>query len=305
MDSRYNPTTPKDTYTISPLSGKRLASIVNGLPVLIMALTMLSLPFPVFAIGDIAISPTRIVFEGRDRTARISLTNTSATTKTYRISWARKRMNEAGKYEDINSALPQERFSDTMIRFSPRQVTLPPGKPQVVRLLLRKPNGLPDGEYRSYLRFTAIPDTGGRSLETTLNAGQGDMSIRLTPVMSLSIPVIVRQGQTRASVKLTQLSLKNRGHDNQRLVMVFERSGNRSLYGDVIATYHPANGQTRVVGQAIGVAIYPPLERRRFELPLAAEHLSNGRLEVRFRAREASGSHTGNAVMATAGLTLP
>ena len=107
-------------------------------------------PAASLAAADVTVSPTRIIFEGNTRKAQVSLINNSATPKTYRISWSCKRLTESGQYEEVEQARPGERYSDKMIRFSPRQIVLPPGKPQAVRLLLRKPADLAVGEYRSY-----------------------------------------------------------------------------------------------------------------------------------------------------------
>ncbi len=283
------------------LQGIRIQAIA---PVLLAASLMLATPLPGFAVGDIAISPTRVVFEGRERTAQISLINTSSEPKTYRISWVRKRMTADGNYEDITEARPGEQFSDSLIRFSPRQVTLPPGKPQRVRLLLRKPSNLKDGEYRSYLRFTAIPSANDRSINSVLNTTQGNMTIRLTPVMSISIPVIVRHGQTQATAHIDQLHLDTSHNGSPRLALRFTHEGNRSLFGDVEVELVPDQGNSRIVGQATGVALYPPSGERRFELPLDMGAITSGTLKVRFRTRSQDGQGDNNGVLATAELAV-
>ena len=40
-----------------------------------------------------------------------------------------------------------------LVRYSPRQVELAPGEVQTVRIQIRKPEGLKDGEYHSHLVF--------------------------------------------------------------------------------------------------------------------------------------------------------
>ncbi len=274
-----------------------LAVIVCGLAV--------SSPRLALAVGDIAVSPTRIVFEERDRKAQVSLINTSSTAKTYRISWTRKRLNEKGEYEDVETPLPGERFSDEMIRYSPRQITLPPGKPQLVRLLLRKPAELEAGEYRSYLRFTAVPSADDQKIDQLVVNGDQQMRISLTPIMSISIPVIVRHGQTTADVRISSLGLhENADQRRTTLSMVFERNGNRSLYGDVIAEFQPTQGASKIVGQATGVSIYPPANKRPFELPVELDRAQPGTLKVSFRARPESGRGSSEEILATAQLPV-
>ena len=100
------------------------------------------------------VTPSRVVFEDRTRTAQVTLVNKGSETATYRISFIRQNMTEDGKFvpaEKDESGL----YSDTMVRYSPRQITLSPGQSQVVRLMLRKPKNLPDGEYRSHMLLCA------------------------------------------------------------------------------------------------------------------------------------------------------
>ena len=264
-------------------------SIVALAVVLLAAL----LPAVSLAAADVTVSPTRIVFDGNTRKAQVSLINNSPTSKMYRISWSRKRLTESGRYEEVGQARPGERFSDTMIRFSPRQIVLPPGKPQAVRLLLRKPANLEAGEYRSYLKFSAIPSGDERSVEKVLQRDGQSVSIRLTPVMAVSIPVIVRHGQVDASVSISNLTLDD-GQARPELAFDIERVGNGSLYGDIEVRFVPANGAEEpiVIGQHVGVSIFPPLARLLYRIPLqlpAGRHLSAGTLEVIYRERGGDG----------------
>jgi hypothetical protein len=109
--------------------------------------------------GDLLVAPTRVVLEGRQRTAEVTLVNTGSATATYRISFVNLRMNEQGGTTEIeaSSARPGEQFAEPLVRYSPRQVTLEPQVAQTVRMQLRLPSDLPPGEYRSHLLFRAIP----------------------------------------------------------------------------------------------------------------------------------------------------
>lgn len=107
--------------------------------------------------GELMVHPTRVVFDGNTRTAQIDVINSGTETMTYRISLIRRRMTDTGEFVPVESAHEQERFADEMIRYSPRQVVIPPGGTQAVRLQLRKPANLEDGEYRSHLLFQALP----------------------------------------------------------------------------------------------------------------------------------------------------
>lgn len=251
--------------------------------VLSLGLAALAAPWaalPAAAAGDLMITPTRVVFEGRERTAAISITNTGLTAATYRISWARRRMTDRGRFEDIETPQPEERFADPMVRFSPRQVTLPPGVPQTVRLRLSKPAALDAGEYRSHLLFRAVPMDGPVSAEASEPGAESPLTIALQPIYGVSIPVLVRHGETDAALSMTGLALAGK----DRLAMRLERTGTRSVYGDLEATFVPPDGEPRLVGRLKGLAVYTPNAARLVEMSLAGP-LGPGKLRVAFRER--------------------
>ncbi len=257
------------------------------------------------AIGEVTVSPTRVVFEGNARKAHVALINRGSETQTYRISWSRKRMTENGDFENIDTPRPGEGFSDTMVRFSPRQVELPPGKPQTVRLLLRKPPNLETGEYRSYLTFTALPSAEKDGVEQLIK-GRDDISIQLRPVTSISIPIIVRHGKTEANASIDNLTLKKTDAGGKKLAMTLQLRGNRSLHGDIVVEFHPDSGEPLTVGRALGISVFPPGKQRRFELSLEAPEkidLTSGQLQVRY-LRPAS-KKGDDAPLAEAVLRLP
>lgn len=237
---------------------------------------------PAWAVGELMISPTRVVIEGRQRSATLYLVNRGQETSTYRLSFIRQRMTEDGKFQLVEKPLPGEQFSDEMIRFAPKEVTLPPGGSQTVRMMVRKPANLPDGEYRSHLQFRLIPqaDEIGKSVDRLFPSQKG-IRVRLTPIFGVTIPVIVRQGLTSASLRLADLKLEQSNLDLHVL-----RDGNRSLYGDLVASWVPKGGKSTLIGEMKGLAIYAPNSSRYIRLPLQIPKglvLKQGRLDVVFK----------------------
>lgn len=259
-----------------------------------------------YALGQLTVAPTRVVFEDSGRSAKLTLVNTGDESITYRMSWTRKHVTEDGKYEAIEVAREGERFADPMVRFSPRQVVLPPGQPQVVRLMLNKPAALETGEYRSYLTFTAIPQEANDQNGTATAGSQVGISINLIPIMAISIPVIVRHGELNVDVKLTDLTLKTLAVNSSQQVLALniERNGNQSVYGDFSVEFVAEDGKRYVAGQVNGLAAYPPQPRRYVELPLyppAGVKLRQGELRVIYRAQPDDGGKE----LAEAQLRLP
>jgi P pilus assembly chaperone PapD len=144
--------------------------------------------------------PTRIVFDKNQRAAQIELINNGSKPATYRISLVNRRMTETASSKAAETRQqPGERFADEMLRYSPRQITLQPGTAQTVRVMLRKPAELAEGEYRSHLQFDKLPDVeGNASIENQGRRRQG-IGVVLNALVGASVPVIVRHGATSAT----------------------------------------------------------------------------------------------------------
>ena len=270
---------------------------------LLAALLVLLAQHPAWA--DLMIAPTRIVFDKNQRAAQLDLINSGSETSTYRISIVNRRMGEAGEFSAIDSPAPGEQFAGDLLRYSPRQVVLAPGVGQVVRLSLRKPADLPAGEYRSHLIFEKVAAAKGATSLEAQGAPPGEVSVQLTMLVGISIPVIVRHGETAASVTLAGLELqKPVAGQPATLALVLQRSGNRSVYGDLGATFTPQGGAEQEVGKAGGVAVYTPNPLRRVKLalqPPAGLALARGTLRVTFRERP----DAGGKLLAEAAIELP
>lgn len=232
--------------------------------------------------GELMVHPTRLVFDGNTRTAQVDVINSGTETMTYRISVIRRRMTDTGDFVTVDQPGPNERFADEMIRYSPRQVVLPPGGAQAVRLQIRKPAALEDGEYRAHLLFQALPpaESHAAPAATATSAGSKELEINLHAVYSVSIPVIVRHGTTAAEVAIRDIAVR----DNA-LTFTLDRKGTRSVYGDLTVSLRGARGAERVIARANGVAVYTPNATRRVRLPLAPGVLSAGELHVAFAER--------------------
>lgn len=105
---------------------------------------------------NILIVPTRVIFEGKTRSAVVKLINPNNSPKTFEVSIAAVRMDETGKKGYVDSPNEAERLAIDMIRYSPRRVTIGPNVWQTVRLMVRKPKDLPPGEYRTQLRVIPV-----------------------------------------------------------------------------------------------------------------------------------------------------
>ena len=247
------------------------------------------------ALADLMINPTRIVFDKNQRSAQIDVINDGTTPATYRLNVVNRRMTENGEFQPITVPGPGDQFAGQMFVFSPRQIVLQPGTQQLVRIALRKPAELVPGEYRSHLTFDKVADPGlTNAIESQLKPGSNEVGVSIAALIGVSIPIIVRHGDTDASVTLTEVSIeKPKGPGQPGVVaLLMNRAGNRSVYGDLSATFKSASGAEQVVAQAGGVSVYVPNALRRVKLTLqtpVGTVLSGGTLTVTYKERTADG----------------
>jgi len=258
------------------------------------------------ALGQLMVSPTRVVFEGNERTKQINVINNGAETGRFRISFVRRNMNADGKIKEIDKDEPGL-YSDGMVRFSPRQVTLEPGQSQVVRLLLRKKRGTDDGEYRSHMMFQSLPDPAASDVSKLANAQTEKLTISLIPVVGITIPVIVRQGNLDAKVSLSDFEIKHGNAVNAKSILSLKinREGTRSAYGDFRVYFTPKGGTPVTIGSINGVAVYTSTTSRVLDINLQTPKnfsLSNGELRVTYLE---SGKNEKSGLIAEARLATP
>ena len=141
--------------------------------------------------AGIMIHPKYVLLNDKTKTAEIMLANSSETdSANYRVSVSYKKQNSDGSYTDFEPEDPLPPQSAVhLLRFSPRSVLLAPGQSQMVRILRRFPEDLAAGEYTAYITFTEVVLEKPRTKE---NLADGTFTVKLTPIPSFSIPVIVR-----------------------------------------------------------------------------------------------------------------
>ena len=217
------------------------------------------------ATGDLLVAPTRIVLDGA-RGTEVILNNIGDEPATYRISLELRRMHTDGRVEEVvvTEANPTEAAALAMISYAPRRIVLAPNEPQAIRIGIRAPQGLPDGEYRAHMLFRAIPASKPVTAEPASETG---LSIALTPIYGVTIPIIIRRGALKATAGMSDARLITTD-EGGALTLNLSRSGDRSTYGR-IRIYK--QGQGKPVFEAGGVAVYPEVAARAVEIGLPPE----------------------------------
>lgn len=239
---------------------------------------------PARAQGDLLVAPTRLVL-GAVGGGEVIVSNTGQRTTTYRISLVLRRMDEAGQIRPVDEAeaRPAEAAALDMLNHAPRKITLAPGQSQTVRVGVRAPAGLAAGEYRAHLLFRAVPDAPEAAPPpppgATPPAADG-MSIALTPIYGVAIPLIVRVGEVPGTAKLADARLEGSA-EAPSVTVTLERGGVRSIYGTLELR---EAGRAEPVALVKGIAAYPEIARRSVSLPIDPKKLAQakGALSVRF-----------------------
>ena len=223
--------------------------------------------FDAYAQGNLLITPRRALFEESKKSLDLNLANTGQDTATYAISLVQIRMKDDGGFETISEPDPGQHFADKNIRFFPRSVTLGPNEAQVVKVQVIKTNELSPGEYRSHFYFRAVPKSKPLG-EEEAPKDTGSISVRLTPIFGITIPVIIRIGDYSCRVTLSELEFHSENDSVPFLSLTFNRTGSMSVYGDLTVDHVSLQGKITRVGVANGVAVYTPNTIRRFQFNL-------------------------------------
>ena len=232
----------------------------------LFAFTIL-VPFNAIAQGNLLVTPRRVVFEGNKRSVDLNLANIGKDTATYAISLIQIRMKEDGGFETITSPDPGQNFADQNLRFFPRSVILPPNEAQVVKVQILRATQLAPGEYRSHFYFRSVPKIKPLGEKETVT-DSSTISVHLTPVFGITIPAIIRVGESNTKVNLSDLALEIAGDGTPKLTLTFNRTGIFSVYGDLSVDHISPGGTVTRVGVANGIAVYTPNPIRRFQLNL-------------------------------------
>ncbi len=239
----------------------------------------------------VSVTPLRVLFDGRTRSTTVFLSNRTPIANSYRIELVNRRMLSDGNIVPAEEAMPGEYFADRLISFSPRRVTIAPHAAQTIRLLVRRPRGdIPDDvEFRTHMSIRSIPPTPRlediENLERVIEEERIAVHPRVT--VETIIPVIVRFGDPEAQIRITnpRFALHDPELGYSTLTVDLERSGERSVYGDLEVFHTPIGGSEESIFVTRGLAIYSPLDLRtkriRFR-DVDPARLTSGTLRIRY-----------------------
>jgi hypothetical protein len=253
-----------------------------GFVLLLIILT--GLAQSVFAQGNLLVAPIRVVFEGAKQKEDLNLTNIGQDSAIYLISFIHYQMMPDGSFKQLDNVDSLKTRADKYLRIFPRKIVLPPGESQTIRMQYRKPAGLPEGEYRSHLYFRAEKEVTALGMSTA-KTDTTKMSVSITPVFGISIPVIIRNGNLDYKMSLSDVSFQAINDTTGVVAFSINRKGARSSYGNLSVEFVPSTGKAFEVGLANGVGVYTDLDSRRFGMQIrnkVGQKLSNGKLVIHY-----------------------
>ncbi len=207
--------------------------------------------------AEIMLLPTRVVMEKNDRQGTIVIKNTGDATGNFTIELVDMKMLETGIVVPYDAGETAQFSATSLIHIAPKSMTLKPGETQNVRLLLRKPETLEPGEYRTHLRVRLVDENAD-----VQDPGK-ETGIQVKANLVIIIPIIVRHGATTLSMNIDSPRLARDSSGTPIVEMYLAREGNRSSMGDITISC----GQ-QVVKVFQGVAVYRPTSRRFISIPL-------------------------------------
>ncbi|MBS0253899.1 MAG: hypothetical protein JSS36_01480 [Proteobacteria bacterium] len=224
--------------------------------------------------GDINLYPKRVVIDARNRVASIGLYNRATSTGDYDITLGDMMMQGDGRLVDLASvadpaARARVKAASGFLRWSPHRVTLPGSEAQMVRVMAHLPPDLPPGEYRAHFSAIAVPPDGaGLTIEQAAGQQQANgVGVRIVPRFGISIPVIVRVGETTLTTGLTGLAVVTQPGGGKALALTITRQGTRSAFGDIVIS---AAGAKAPLAEVRGIGVYPEIDARQVQIPIAA-----------------------------------
>ncbi len=226
----------------------------------------------VSGMGDVNIYPKRIVIDGRQRLGSLGMFNHTASPGEYEIGLSDMMMTSEGQLIELSTvtdeaARARVRTAGSLLRWSPHHVSLAGNEAQTVHIMVRISPDLPPGEYRSHFSVISVPDlSGGLTIDEAAGATSvSGIGVRIVPRFGISVPIIVRVGDTTLTSGLKDLTIASVPDGGKIVSLTITRAGTRSSFGDIAVV--PA-GSKNPIAQVMGIGVYTEVTERKVQIPI-------------------------------------
>lgn len=225
------------------------------------------------------ISPHRVDIPPDGRIEELNVANKSDVPRRYDLQIINQVMTENGTTERRDTF---EYSAEQMLKFTPKRFTLEPGERQVIRVMVRRPRDLADGDYHSHLLFREVPLRTQERDKGQTGGGQ-KASFEIQALYGVAVPIVIKHGAVTSSMDIVSAALVNDERGNPGLGVEFSRSGNAEAAA-LLSVVHRLPGQEDVpVVTEQWVRIYREVDKIRrivgFTLP-EGHKLSGGTLAM-------------------------
>jgi hypothetical protein len=255
------------------------------------------LPQALWAAGehaDLMLIPTRVVLGDRDYSAAVVIKNPGQAAGNYSVELVDMQMQEDGNVVLAEAGKPAEYSAIPYVHVAPRSLTLKPGDAKEVRLILRRPANLEDGEYRAHLKVRIADDQADAARPIEMPANPKAISIVPKAHLAIIIPVILRHGTTSYTMRIDAPKLSQNASGVPVLDLYLSRDGNRSSMGTILVSYISPDGKAQPLASSNGIPVYRSTPRRFVSVPLAVPPdvtLTTGSLKIAYAAPAEEGGH--------------
>jgi P pilus assembly chaperone PapD len=273
---------------------------------------------PAPGIANLNISPRRIIFTPRERSAAVYVFNQGTAPVLVDVALvdnvmlpsgelvplrdAERRGGEAAEYvRRVNSA------SEAIIA-TPSRLELPAGAGKTVRLRAQMPDGVGGQELRTHLTVTSVPPpSAGLTAEQAAALGENELQFSVQTIFGISIPLFIRSGDLPVTARFGPMTF-DRDQPSEALpdgqpvlVVPVRREGARSIFGN-IEVRAGVGRNAEPIGIVRGVGVYTELGERVVRVPLQRRPRPGETLAVTFVDGEDGGT---GATLAAGTVTMP
>lgn len=225
------------------------------------------------------ISPHRVDIPPNGRIEELNVANKSDVPRRYDLQVINQVMTENGTTERRDTF---EYSAEQMLKFTPKRFTLEPGERQVIRVMVRRPKDLADGDYHSHLLFREVP-LRNQERDTSKDGSGQKASFEIQALYGVAVPIVVQHGNVSSAMAVVSTALVKDERGKPGLAIEFSRSGNGEAAA-LLSIVHRLPGKEDVpVVTEQWVRIYREVDKIRrtvgFTLP-EGHNLSGGTLAL-------------------------
>ncbi|PZP57481.1 MAG: hypothetical protein DI586_00150 [Micavibrio aeruginosavorus] len=241
---------------------------------------------PAFASEILFVSPTRVNLSEKSKVAVMNVTNMSNLDRTYTVGVKDIIMLEKGVTQTVDNF---DYSAKKMLRFFPRQFTIPAGQKQSVRIMAKMPADTPDGQYHSHVYFLEDSTKQSKPEVEGLAVASGQAVTSVPLAYSVMMPVTLSKGKVETSVnwidpKISKSVKPGAQPGTYTVSMQLTRSGN----GQGVAFFDVLY-DSKQIGKRRTAYIYREIDKRdyKFDFKLP-EGIQGGKIQLRLLTGEKS-----------------